>query len=73
MIRFGHAGSVLSSRAETVRCNQPAILVPELTSGHALLADLLYRERWACASGRASILMMKAADVWEGNHLSALR
>ena len=40
MVRFGHARSVLKSLAETVRCKQPAILVPELNSGHELLAEL---------------------------------
>ena len=42
------------------------------TSGHERPSDPLHSECWACASGGASVLVVKTADVRKSNDLSAV-
>lgn len=55
---LGHARPEVAALAGTVRCRGTARRLNR-NSGHARPSDPLHSGRWACASGGASILMMK--------------
>lgn len=68
---LGHARPEVAALAGTVRCRGKARRLNR-NSGHARPSDPLHSGRWACASGGASILMMKTADVRKSNDLTAV-
>jgi len=68
---LGHARPEVAALAGTVRCRGTARRLNR-NSGHARPSDPLHSGRWACASGGASILMMKTADVRKSNDLTAV-